>query len=153
MGEQQHSGLRSLLLGNPPDNGSQNLESFSSVRQLVTVPADGTTAYLRWWHIHHTQEGVTDSPGRQEDRQDVILLAQNMQPMEISSRVRQNNGVWQESQVDLTNYIGKTFYIYFNAYNDGNQLPEYTTIHLCHTINASQHSSQINNEHAARCDD
>jgi len=122
VGEQQHSGLRSLLLGNPPLSGSQNKKSYSSVRQLVTVPADGVTAYLRWWHIHYTQEGVTNNPSRYEDRQDAILLAQNLQPMKIASRVRQNNGGWQESQVDLTGYIGKTFYVYFNAFNDGNGL-------------------------------
>jgi hypothetical protein len=119
-GVQRHSGLRSLLLGNPTGSGSQNQVSYSSARQMVTIPADATTAYLRWWTQDHSQEGASSSPNRYQDRQEAILLSPNLQTLQIVSRERRNTASWQEKQADLTGYIGQSFYVYFNTFNDGN---------------------------------
>ncbi len=119
-GDQRYSGLRSLLLGNPPGSGSQNKVSYSSARQLVTLPPDATTAYLRWWSQDHSQEGASDSPNRFQDRQEAILLSPNLQTLQIVSRERRNTAAWQAKQTDLTGYIGQSFYVYFNTFNDGN---------------------------------
>src|SRR5690606_36307398 len=51
---------------------------------------------------------------------DVILLAPGLKTLKIIQRVRGNENTWQPSEADLTEFIGQSFYIYFNVYNDGN---------------------------------
>jgi hypothetical protein len=118
--DQRSEGLRSVLLGNPPGAGTTNVASFSSVRQLVKIPPDATVAYLTWDHYSLTQEAVSTAPGGQSDRQDMIVLAPNQMPMAIKYRQRRNDSSWQDERVELTEFIGKNFYVYFNVYNDGN---------------------------------
>ena len=120
--EQRTEGLRSVLLGNPPGAGSTNAVSFSSVRQLVKIPPDATVAYLTWDHFSLTQEPVSTNPGSHSDRQDMIVLAPNQMPMAIKYRQRLNQTGWSEARVELTEFIGKDFFVYFNVYNDGNGL-------------------------------
>lgn len=118
-GEQRGSGLRSMLLGNMP--GPQpDVKSYSSVRQLVSIPAGASMAFLRYSHFSQSQEPAVEVAGRHEDRQEVILLASNLQTLEILSRVRRNNAGWAVEQLDLTRLIGREFYLYFNVFNDGN---------------------------------
>lgn len=114
-----HSGLRAVQLGNPPEQPT-NVITFSSVRQLVTVPHNITRAELRWWkQLRTTESGI---PNSQSDRQDLILLSPSLQPITILRREWRNDGAsgyWQEDVVDITAYRGQTFYVYFNAFNDG----------------------------------
>lgn len=120
-GEQRRSGLRSMLLGNLP--GPQpDVKSYSSVRQLVSIPAGASMAFLRYSHFSQSQEpaAATVAGGKHDDRQEVILLASNLQTLEILSRVRRNNAGWAEEHLDLTRLIGREFYIYFNVFNNGN---------------------------------
>ncbi|HRW06782.1 MAG TPA: hypothetical protein P5121_16880 [Caldilineaceae bacterium] len=116
VGAPVHSGARAIQLGNPP-NQPTNVVTFSSVRQLVTLPYGITRAELRWWKQLHTEEIGT--PSAQSDRQDLILLSPALQPVTILRRELCNSD-WQEDVVDLTAYQGQSFYVYFNAYNDGN---------------------------------
>ncbi len=118
--DQRSEGLRSVLLGNPPGPGTTNVVSFSSVRQLVKIPPDATVAYLTWDHLSLTQEPPSSAPSGQSDRQDMIVLAPNQMPMAIKYRQRLNQTSWKEERVELTEFIGKNFYVYFNVYNDGN---------------------------------
>jgi hypothetical protein len=115
-----HQGLRSVRLGNPPGPGTQNVVSYSSVRQLVTLPYSTGSVKLTWWHKSHSQEGNLPTPNRWQDRQEVILLDPYLRTVAILYRTRENNGNWQREEVDLTPYLGQTLYIYFNAFNDGN---------------------------------
>lgn len=110
-------GTRSVLLGNPPTQAA-NVATFSSVRQLVTIPFGITRAELRWWKLLRTNQG--GGPSSLTDRQDLILLSPSLQPIVILRRELSNSGVWQEDVVDITPYRGQTLYIYFNAFNDGN---------------------------------
>jgi len=114
-----HSGIRAVQLGNPPEQPT-NVITFSSVRQLVTVPYNVSRAELRWWkQLRSTENGV---PHAQSDRQDLILLSPSLQPITILRREWRNDGIdgyWQEDVVDITAYRGQTFYVYFNAFNDG----------------------------------
>lgn len=125
-----HSGSRAVLMGNPPEYGLANVVTYSSVRQLVSVPANATAIQLRWWRWHRTQEGVDANPGRWSDRQDVITLSPQLEPIQILVRTRQNDGGWQENAVtlDANFYRGKSFYIYFNTFNDGNGLRTWTLL-------------------------
>lgn len=114
-----HSGLRAVQLGNPPQQPT-NVVTFSSIRQLVTLPYGITRAELRWQKMLRTeQEGA---PNSWSDRQDLILLSPSLQPITILRREWRNegaNGLWQEDVVDITTYQGQSFYVYFNAFNDG----------------------------------
>ncbi len=110
-------GARAVLLGNPPENPT-NVVTFSSIRQLVTLPFTTGQIQLRWWRLLHTaQPGVATG---NTDRQDLILLSPGLQPIQILRRELRNDGIWQEALVDLTNYRGQSLYIYFNAFNDAN---------------------------------
>ncbi len=115
--EPRFSGARAVQLGNPP-NQATNVLTFSSIRQLVALPANITRAELRWWKLLQTAQG--GAPGSLSDRQDLILLSPALQPIQILRRELSNAGIWQEDIVDLTAYRGQSFYIYFNAFNDGN---------------------------------
>lgn len=110
-------GTRSVLLGNPPDNAT-NVVTFSSIRQLVTLPFTTGSIQLRWWRLPYTAQGGAATSTT--DRQDLILLAPNLQPIQILRRELRNDGIWQEDAVDLTAYRGQTLYIYFNVFNDAN---------------------------------
>jgi hypothetical protein len=144
-------GLRSARLGIAPELGESVRQrlSFSSMRQLVSIPATATTANLRWWHWYRTEEPVSENPQGSsgnstacqpvvdpcgncvvppqcqgvnfgQDRQELLILDTNLKPLQIVQRVRRNENGWVQEQTDLTAYRGQTFYIYFNAFNDGN---------------------------------
>ena len=115
--EAVQEGTRAVLLGNPPENPN-NVVTFSSVRQLVTLPFTSGQVQLRWWRVLRTAQ--TGTPTSTTDRQDLILLAPDLKPIQILRRELRNDGIWQEDVVDLTAYRGQTLYIYFNAFNDGN---------------------------------
>lgn len=119
VGNVNYAGMRSMQLGNPPGYRPDS-QSFSSVRQLVTVPASVTTASLRWWHFFRTEEPVSDSVSVQVDRQETILLNPDLSTKEVLQRVRRNEGGFSEEVRDLTPFRGQTFYVYFNVFNDGN---------------------------------
>ncbi len=110
-------GTRAVLLGNPPDNPN-NVVTFSSIRQLVTLPFTSGQIQLRWWRLLRTAQAGT--PTSTTDRQDLILLAPNLKPIQILRRELRNDGIWQEDAVNLTAYRGQTLFIYFNAFNDSN---------------------------------
>lgn len=111
-------GGRSAFLG---DRGSRpDTSSFSSMRQLVTIPANATNVQLRWWHFYGSQEVTMDYPTAGTDRQDLILLKPDLTTLSVLSRVRRNDNQWLQEFTDLTQYRGQSIYIYFNAYNNGN---------------------------------
>ncbi len=110
----------SALLGNPPNSGNPNTPSYSSVRQLAGISPDALSVTLRWRTLEKTQETASESPGREQDRHDVVLLSEQLDTVEILSRSRCNFDTWVTRQVDISRYRGQTLYAYFNAYNDGN---------------------------------
>ncbi|MBX2999973.1 MAG: hypothetical protein KF893_15740 [Caldilineaceae bacterium] len=121
-GDAAYAGIRSLRLGNPLGPGSRNVKTYSSVRQLITVPHTALTARLHWAHQSFTQAPPDQNVGPGRDRQDVILLTPDLVTMEILYRRLRNDGFWQTESADLTHYIGQTFFIYFNAFDDGDGL-------------------------------
>lgn len=115
--EPRLAGSYALQLGNPPGQQT-NVKTFSSVRQLVTIPHDATRAELRWWKNLRTEQ--PGHPGPLTDRQDVVFLDPALNPLEVPRRELTNVATWREDYIDLTYYRGRTFYVYFNAFNDGN---------------------------------
>lgn len=113
------SGLRSVQLGNPAESGYPQVYSYSSIRQLVMVPRTATTVQLRWWSYTRTEQPTIDSPNEHQDRQEVILLKPNGDTLRIVHRERTNSGAWKQDVRDLSEYVGHSFYVYFNVYNTG----------------------------------
>jgi hypothetical protein len=116
-----YAGARSARLGLPEGNGPDAI-SFSSVRQLVTLPANVASIQLHWWHLFRTQESPSDSIGIGEDRQELILLNPDLSTLAVLFRVRRNDGSFVREVTDLTAFSGRSVYIYFNAFNNANGL-------------------------------
>lgn len=129
----RHSGARAVQLGNPP--GYRNdAHSFSSIRQLVTIPAGAAAVELRWFHWYGTQEAPSDVIAVGTDRQELILLNQDLSTLAVLHRTRRNDGGWVQEVTDLSPYRGRTLYIYFNSFSDGNGLRTWMyldTVQLC----------------------
>lgn len=117
---EQAEGLRSMQMGNPPGVGTQDVVTYSSIRQFVEIPSTASTATLIWKHQSRSQEGPSDNPKPPQDRQELILLEPNLDTKDVVLRWRENVPSWQETSVDLTKYVGESFYIYFNVFNDAN---------------------------------
>jgi len=120
LASQPSGGALSLRLGNPPGSGTQNLQSYSSVRQLVQLPAGASSASLRWNHLSRSQDPATLSPALASDRQELILLTSTLATEAILYRNRAENAAWETMTVDLTPYLDGSYYLYFNVFNDGN---------------------------------
>lgn len=109
-----HSGLRSIRLGIVPPQ--TDLNTFSSVAQVMSIPATATTASISFWYY-----ALSTDPAGGLDRQELILLNPwTNATVAVLWRVTQNIGAWQSLTFDLTPYIGQTLMIYFNARNSGN---------------------------------
>lgn len=113
----KQEGLRSVQLGIVPD--VTQVQSYSSIRQLIMIPAATSTVTLRWWQWAFSDEGPTDNPGAYQDRLEVIALTPGGETLRVIHRSRRNDGAWQQVMVDTTELAGKSFYLYFNLYNDG----------------------------------
>ncbi len=91
---------------------TQQMRSYSSVRQYVSIPP-GATATLQFWTWTWTQP----NPGA--DRQDAILLAPDNSVLAVLWRTQTNEQTWRQVAVNLSAYAGRSVAIYFNVYNDG----------------------------------
>ena len=120
LANQPSGGALSLRLGNPPGSGTQNLQSYSSVRQPVQLPTGATSASLSWRHLSRSQEPATLSPALASDRQELILMTSSLATEAILYRGRAENAAWETATVDLTPYLGGSYNLYFNVFNDGN---------------------------------
>jgi hypothetical protein len=120
VGEPRRSGGRAIQLGNPSNNPIPDVYSYSSVRQLVTLPANTTVAQLRWWHFYQSQEGPAINHPLNADCQEVILLTPDLKTLAILHRMRRNDAGWVEEAIDLTPFRGQSFYLYYNTVNNGN---------------------------------
>jgi hypothetical protein len=147
-GDAASQGIRSLRLGNAPGPGTRNVETYSSVRQMITVPHTALRATLHWAHQSFTQAPPGQNVGPGRDRQDVILLTPDLVTIEILYRQLRNDAVWQTESADLTHYIGQTFFIYFNAFDDGDGLRTWMNLddvrlELCFAVSPTPTSTPI----------
>ena len=134
---QTHSGARSARLGVAPgayaagEIGTQapselhretdrNLlgelaplgASYSTVYQMVSVPAGAGSVTLTYWY----QPGTQATGG---DFQRVMLLQPGSYAV-LKTLMKTLNGVseWQQSRFDLSGYRGQSVVVYFEVYND-----------------------------------
>ncbi|MCX7708148.1 MAG: hypothetical protein N2204_09085, partial [Anaerolineae bacterium] len=106
----KHSGNRSLLLG---ITSGGNVQSFSSARQTVTIPATSSQVRLSFWFY-----AMADSPAT-TDYMEVVLLDPAGAILNKPWRSHNDSRVWNQLTFDLTSWRGQTVQLYFNVYNDG----------------------------------
>jgi uncharacterized protein (DUF362 family) len=105
---QVHSGSRATRLG--IEDASHNVYSFSSVQQIVTIPAGATDAQLSFWYL--AQAGDSGDYG-------YVMLQDVNQVWHILSMIRQPPPGWQRVEVDVSPYVGQTVLLRFGVRNDG----------------------------------
>jgi len=104
-----HGGSWALRLGTQ----DRNVESYSSVRQYVTIPAGYASVTLEFWAYTWSE----DSAGA--DRQELALLAADESVIAKPWRRLDNDRTWMGHGIPLQAYSGGAIWIYFNVYNDG----------------------------------
>ena len=127
-----HSGDRSMRTGivDPADN----IQSWSSARQLVAIPASAVSVTLRLWlypvseetsanpafQTHRSAPSIgTASPSMSDEAQYVFILDENNQWLETLIWQRSNDREWTFHQFDLIGYAGQAIKLQFGVYNDG----------------------------------
>jgi len=134
-----YSGSASMVLG----NGHQADEvSFSSIRQLVQLPRNASSITLYWQALYRSEESYDPQPAAYYDHQELVLLDTNLNTVAVVHRVRRNDGTWVSEYADLTKYQGRTLYLYFNVYNDGNgyrswMYLDYLDLQVCYPVHST----------------
>jgi len=92
-----------------------DVESYSSVRQEVTIPGDAVSATLSFWYYPLCQDTV------QNDWQGVIIYDQTLSHILAWAmpKICSDSQSWTHHTFNLTPYKGQTIVIYFNVYNNG----------------------------------
>ncbi len=123
------SGYRSLHAG--ISDSEDNIFSYSSAYQEVTIPEEVSEAVLSFWlypissetgtlrladNLLNVKEGDAEESS---DAQLVIILDSSGKELERLLTVRENDQVWKPYSFDLAHYAGETIQIYFGVYNNG----------------------------------
>jgi len=91
-----------------------DVQSYSSVHQMVTIPGNAASATLSFWYYPLCQDTV------QYDWQEAIIFDQAGRVLVWAMpRICWNSQTWTHHTFDLTPYKGQTIKVYFNVYNDG----------------------------------
>jgi len=128
---QKHTGLHSMRTGIV--NPLSNIESYSSARQIVTIPSNATQANLQFWLLPKSTEPVyMKVPGLEQNvlSLDSVEWASDVQlvlildPDDESELARlfanrQNGSTWQLRAHDLMPFAGQEIMLYFGTYNNG----------------------------------
>lgn len=99
--------LGTLVPGDP--------RSYSSARQIVEIPANALMAQLEFWRWTFS----TDTNGG--DRQELLLLHPDTRRLIAvlwRAAPAENRRAWEQTKIDLLNYRGGRYLLYFNVYND-----------------------------------
>lgn len=107
----RHGGYRSLSLG---ITSGANIESFSSARQTVSIPASAPQVLLSFWFY-----AMADSPATTDYMEVVLLDATGVAIVNKPWLSHNDSRVWNQLTFDLTPWRGQTVQLYFNVYNDG----------------------------------
>ncbi len=102
-------GRRSILTGVPP--GGWNMDSYSSIEQSVSIPAQATSAILRFGWLPLTDDPVNDSQ--------YVVMRDESGTWHTLLMEHSNAGTWQQAEFDLTAFAGQTVTIRFGSYNNG----------------------------------
>ena len=110
---------------------SDNRTSYSSARQLVTIPAEAISATLRFWFYPTSGEPATlglpapplantlQATTLAGDAQYVLVLDEYGRRIDTLLWQRTNDRQWTLYQFDLMPCAGQTIKLHFGVYNDG----------------------------------
>ena len=126
-----HSGSRSMRVGIL--NAGDNKYSYSSARQLVTIPAAADSVTLGFWLYSLSGEAsmqaltIPDHPLApsveeavlSDDAQYVLILDDNDVWIDTVLWQRRDDEAWTYHEADLLDYAGQTIKLHFGVYNDG----------------------------------
>jgi hypothetical protein len=124
-----HTGVRSALTGIL--SSETNKYSYSSVRQLVNIPSDASSATLRVWLYPRSEEETTAAlPPVQTgltfgenvlagDVQYVLVLDKNNNILQTLLWIRSDSQEWMLHEFNLAVYAGEQIKIHIGTYNDG----------------------------------
>jgi hypothetical protein len=105
-----HSGARSARAGIVD---GVDRRSYSSVVQLVTIPADARRATLTYW-VYPLSDDVFP-----RDIQMVMVLSERFRVNSFAERTLSDARQWVQRSYDMTPFAGRTVYIYFGVFNGG----------------------------------
>ncbi len=127
---QAHSGSRSMRTG--ITDPAQNRSSYSSARQMITVPAGTSSATLTFWLKPYSAQVVgnsvlaepaigtqVDSVQMSGDVQYVLVLDSNFNIIQYLVWQISNSQAWTQYQLNLAGFAGKTIWLHFGTFNDG----------------------------------
>jgi len=126
-----HTGLRALKTGITNTDTDANIFSYSSGRQLVTIPGDMTSARLRMWLYpifedladnfvaRPTGIEAIDAPTIGDIQYVVVLNPTTNELIEFVLSMQSDARQWGFYEFNLDKYIGKTIKIEIGTYNDG----------------------------------
>jgi hypothetical protein len=105
-----HAGGRSLALGIMQ---GANVESYSSAKQFVSIPADAAQARLSFWYsaVVGAQAGA--------DKMQLVLLDPDGITLAVLWTSDTDSPTWTQQTYDMTPWRGRTVQVYFNVFNDG----------------------------------
>jgi hypothetical protein len=105
-----HGGVRSARVGIV--DGIDRY-SYSSIVQLVTIPADARRATLSYW-VYPLSDDVFP-----RDIQMVLILNHRFRTIAFVDRTLSDAQRWVQRSYDMTPFAGRTIYVYFGVYNGG----------------------------------
>jgi hypothetical protein len=105
-----YSGARSARLGIV--DGVDRF-SYSSVWQVVTIPADARRATLTYW-VYPISEDVFP-----RDMQLVLVLNERFRIISYAERTLSDARQWIQRSYDMTPFAGRTVIVYFGVFNRG----------------------------------
>ena len=106
----KHSGTKSLALG-ITDGG--NVQSYSSARQMVTIPADARQVTISFWASAMTNGDAST------DYMELALLTPDGAVLDKLWYSHDDSRTWNQMAFDISLWRGRTVLVYFNVYNDG----------------------------------
>ncbi len=128
--DRAYNGSRSLRTG--IINTQDNVFSYSSGRQAVYIPANASTAQLKFWRYAISGETTSNlslgiPTGRllgtsvlsSNDLQYVIIVDANNNWIGTLLWQLSNNRTWTKEQFDLLDYAGMTIKVQFGTFNNG----------------------------------
>jgi serine protease len=105
-----HGGARAARLGIVD---GLDVYSYSSIWQVVTIPADAQRATLDYW-VYPLSDDVFPA-----DLQLVLVLNEHFRVVNYVERTLSDSRQWSQHSYDMTPFIGQTVYVYFGVVNRG----------------------------------
>lgn len=124
----RYAGAFAMRTGTGPSG--PNVYSYSSARQWVTIPADASEATLTFWRyptlgdLAAAGQDTVDAAGLlaagpEVDDFQYLLVVFADGSYDMLRTWRDNSQRWTQTEVDLSAYAGRSFYLHFGTFNNG----------------------------------